>query len=74
MRDSVLNSEEQMEEKVEKVFDGIAKNQQHTLDRFFQRVEDNLQVISSTIKDTKSQVQSFEDQITKQRIKSFMKQ
>jgi len=27
MRDSVLNSDEQMEEKVEKVFDGIAKNQ-----------------------------------------------
>ena len=74
MRDSVLNSDEQMEEKVEKVFDGIAKNQQDTLDRFFQRIEDHLQEISSTINDTKSQVQSFEDQTRKQRIKSFMKQ
>ena len=65
MRDSVLNNDIELDEKVEKVFDDMAQSQQANLDQFFQKVEENLKQLDDTISATKTQVKSFEDQASK---------
>ena len=65
MRDSVLINDKEIDEKVEKVFDDMAKSQQQNLDEFFKRVEDNMNVLDTTIGATKNQVKSFEEKVSK---------
>ena len=65
MRDSVLINDKEIDEKVEKVFDDMAKSQQQNLDEFFKRVEDNMNVLDTTIGATKTQVKSFEEKMSK---------
>ena len=65
MRDSVLNNDVELDEKVEKIFDEVALTQQNNLEEFFAKVEERMNELDSTITATKTQVKSFEDKVTK---------
>lgn len=72
MRDSVLHNDQEIDEKVEKTFDDMAKNQQSNLDSFFEKVEENMNQIVSTIDATKNQVKSFEEKVAKKGVQTFI--